>query len=222
MLEKLKKKSQLFLRISIFKFIYFNFLCTKIKRKRGCYLLPYKNVRMSLGQGSCIELNANLCLGINQLPGAKAETFIRLAPGAKWLIEGNSYIYYNVHVELHENAKLKTGSMVMNCGGVIVCRKSILLGNHVMMGRDVTIYDSNHHDMISETGEKLNSTKEVIIEDDVWLTGSVRVLKGANIRNSSIVGAYSVLNKEYPEKSFIAGTPAKVIKEAYKWIWDYE
>ncbi len=221
MLEKVKKKIDLFLGISILKFIYYNYACTKIKRKRGCYIIPHKNTRISLGKGSSICLNSNLHLGINKLPGSKAETYVRLARNSKWLVDGSAYIFYNVHIELHDYAILKTGSMVMNCGGVIVCCENIELGKHVMMGRDITIYDSNHHDMIDEKGRILNSTQKVIIEDDVWLTGSVRVLKGTYIHKGSIVGAYSVLNKEYQAKSFITGTPAKVLKEADCWIWDY-
>ena len=51
------------------------------------------------------------------------------------------------------------------------------------------------------------------IGDDVWIGANATVLKGACIGNGCIVATGAVvLSGEYPERSLIAGNPAKVVK----------
>jgi acetyltransferase-like isoleucine patch superfamily enzyme len=53
----------------------------------------------------------------------------------------------------------------------------------------------------------------ITIGDDVWLGANCTILKGARIGSGSIVAASAVvLAGDYPERSLIAGNPARVVK----------
>lgn len=53
---------------------------------------------------------------------------------------------------------------------------------------------------------------DVIIGRNVWIGARVTILKGIKINDSSIVGAGSVITKDVPEFSIVAGNPAKFIR----------
>ena len=55
------------------------------------------------------------------------------------------------------------------------------------------------------TGEKVN------IGHDVWIGEKVFIKSGVNIGNGAIVGAHSVVTKDVPSYSIVAGCPAKII-----------
>ena len=52
-----------------------------------------------------------------------------------------------------------------------------------------------------------------IIEDDAWIGVNVIILKGLTIGKGAIIGAGSVVTKNVPPMTLVAGNPAKVIKE---------
>jgi acetyltransferase-like isoleucine patch superfamily enzyme len=51
------------------------------------------------------------------------------------------------------------------------------------------------------------------IQDKVWLGMNVTVLKGVTIGEGSVVAAGSIVTKDVPPWTLVAGNPARVIKE---------
>jgi maltose O-acetyltransferase len=94
----------------------------------------------------------------------------------------------------------------------------IQIGNDVMMGPDVIILTSQHkHDDINVPMTKQGYySKQVIIEDDVWIGTRVIILPGVKIGKGSIVGAGAVVTKDVPPYAIVGGVPAKVIKSRAK------
>lgn len=108
--------------------------------------------------------------------------------------------------------------------------KKVFIGNNVLIAGKVYISDSNHGNY---SGSKDDSnplsvpidrplfSKEVIIEDCVWIGESVSVLPGVTIGKGSIIGANSVVTKNIPAYAIAAGNPARLIKkfnfETKKW-----
>lgn len=103
----------------------------------------------------------------------------------------------------------------------------IKIGNNVLISHQVNIHDNNahpidfndrkkHFEQIITVGHKpqpnLNG-KEIIIEDDVWIGFNATVLKGVTIGKGAIVAACSVVTKDVPPFTMIAGNPAKIIKK---------
>lgn len=95
----------------------------------------------------------------------------------------------------------------INC----VVPENIFIGNYVMMGPNVTVYDSNHNFSRLDVPMVFQGTSRVgktIIEDDVWIGSNVIILPGRIVRKGTIVGAGSVVTKDFPEYSIVAGNPA--------------
>ncbi|HGH3372021.1 TPA: hypothetical protein ACJIK4_001497 [Kluyvera cryocrescens] len=80
------------------------------------------------------------------------------------------------------------------------------------------IYSSDMHSIfLDETGERINKSQDIVIEDKVWLSRDVLILKGTEIGKNSIVGARSVLAGKYSGSSMITGSPGKVVKTGISW-----
>lgn len=60
----------------------------------------------------------------------------------------------------------------------------------------------------------------------ITITNNVTVLKGVTIGKDSLISAMSLIRKNIPEKSLVAGIPGKVLKDNACWsreyIHDYE
>lgn len=96
---------------------------------------------------------------------------------------------------------------------------SIYIGNNVLTGRWVTISDNNHGDTQTETlttpprERPLLSKGGVKICDNVWLGDKTTILAGVTIGEGAIVAANSVVTKDVPPHTIVAGNPAKIIKK---------
>lgn len=53
--------------------------------------------------------------------------------------------------------------------------------------------------------------KPTVIEDNVWLGGAI-FLPGVKVGKGAVVGAGSVVSRDVPENTVVAGNPAKVIR----------
>ncbi len=53
----------------------------------------------------------------------------------------------------------------------------------------------------------------VVIEDNVWIGANVTIMPGVTIGRHSVVGAGSMVNKDVPPDTVVAGVPAKIIRK---------
>jgi acetyltransferase-like isoleucine patch superfamily enzyme len=100
----------------------------------------------------------------------------------------------------------------------ITAINKITIGNGVLTGRWVTITDNSHGKTdknsfsIPPAKRALYSAGAVIIEDNVWIGDKVTILPNVHIGKNAVIGANSVVTKDIPENSVVAGIPAKVVK----------
>jgi len=96
----------------------------------------------------------------------------------------------------------------------IGCSGYIEIGNNVMMSPRVSIYSENHN--FDETGipmiEQGVTRSFVKIEDDCWIASNSIILAGVTVGKGSIIAAGSVVTKDVPPYSVVAGNPARIIK----------
>jgi acetyltransferase-like isoleucine patch superfamily enzyme len=52
-----------------------------------------------------------------------------------------------------------------------------------------------------------------VIEDDVWISFNVSVLKGVTIGKGAIIAANTVVTKDVEPYTMVGGNPSKVIKK---------
>jgi acetyltransferase-like isoleucine patch superfamily enzyme len=100
-------------------------------------------------------------------------------------------------------------------GTTIICAERIEIGEHVMIGRNVTIRDNNGGHYLSQQGYK--DTRPVIIGNHVWLCEGCTVMAGVKIGDGAIIGAHAVVYSNVPPFSLVSGNPAKVIETNIYW-----
>ncbi|MBB3700962.1 acyltransferase [Flammeovirga yaeyamensis] len=110
------------------------------------------------------------------------------------------------NIEIGYNSSLNRGAWIGN---------DTIIGNNVMMGPEVTILSGSHN--FERTDIPMNeqgapNRKPVIIGNDVWIGTRTIILPGVKVGNHSIIGAGSIITKDIPDWSIVAGNPAKLIK----------
>jgi len=100
-----------------------------------------------------------------------------------------------------------------NNGVAIHCFSKIQLGHEVVIGDNTIIRDSDNH-VVVDGGP---ATLPIIIGNHVWIGMNCLILKGVTIGDGAIVAAGSVVTKDVPSHSLVAGVPAKVKKENVVW-----
>jgi len=98
----------------------------------------------------------------------------------------------------------------------------IHIGKDVLFGRFVLVSDHSHgspgdlESRIPPFERPLVSKGGISIGDRVWVGDKVSILSGVTIGESAIIGANSVVTKDVPAFSVVAGIPAKVIKTPHQ------
>jgi len=87
-----------------------------------------------------------------------------------------------------------------------------------MLSGDITMDVSDMHSILDvETGRRLNPPRDILIGDHVWLAHGVRVMKGAQIGQDSIIGSRAMVCGAIPANSLAVGTPARVMRSGVTW-----
>lgn len=183
-----------------------------IYRKKQIIFRKYSRVRIS--RKAMIKGNGKLSLGNKENPKSKQETRFSMGRNSELKVNGNFNVGFGSDIRIFDNAKLEIGSGYLNGFVQIVCAKKIEIGNDVAIARDVIIRDTDAHDIIGKNHEK---EKEVKIGDHVWIGTRAIIMKGVTIGEGAIIAAGSVVTKNVPPHTIVAGIPAKVIKENTDW-----
>lgn len=95
----------------------------------------------------------------------------------------------------------------------------ILIGDNLLTGRWVTITDNSHGDTDYESLQMnpimrpVISKGPVVIGNNVWIGDKVTILPNVTIGDGAVIAANSVVTKDVPAYSVVAGNPAKVVKQ---------
>lgn len=206
--------------VSAFKFLHYNYFSKHIVRQGKARIIPFKNAIIDLRDDSKIILSGDgdLRIGINKLKHSKAETHVRMNGNAIWKCKNGADLFYNVVLEVKNNAVLETGYFSANGGSVIIADEKIVFGEDVMIGRNVIVYDSDFHTIRSKKGIPSNYPKPVIIEDHVWLTSNINVQKGVRIGKGSLIASQTTISRDVPEHSIVGGgSKGEVISDKIEW-----
>lgn len=98
----------------------------------------------------------------------------------------------------------------------IHCCERVSIGDHVLISWDCNILENNFH---TTTDGGIQSAP-IVIGDRVWIGCRAIILAGVTIGEGSIVAAGSVVTRDVPPGTLVAGNPAKVIRETGPWKMD--
>lgn len=93
------------------------------------------------------------------------------------------------------------------------CHESITIGDDVLFGEGVRIYDHDHAFSASKGVSKNDfTTSGIKIGNNVWLCSNVIVLKGVSIGDNAVIAAGSVVSKDVPASClYVNGSVREII-----------
>lgn len=184
-----------------------------------------KAVRVLVRKISPMPLNATLGFNVKLPRSFNIENHSNQSA----IVIGNNNIFSeNLDIRCYQKGVVQIGDYNWtSLRTQIVCANSVSIGDYCMFGRDVYISDTNEHPV--DPTQRLLSTKEfwkgvppdrytmvdnspVKIGNNVWIGERAIILKGVSIGNHSVVAAGSVVTKDVPANSLVAGNPAKFIR----------
>lgn len=135
----------------------------------------------------------NIFIGRNVhiYPGARIESY----QGGKIQIEDNVSISENVHI--------------VSSGGTLIIGRGTLIGPNVFISNS----DHEYRDISQQVVKQPLVVQKVEIGSENYIGSGVAILPGTITGIHTIIGANSVVLKEYENYSVIVGAPGKVVKK---------
>jgi maltose O-acetyltransferase len=87
----------------------------------------------------------------------------------------------------------------------------VRIGKRVGMGHNTIIITSNHELGSAEQRMSTITKEPVVIGDGAWIGARVTILPGVTIGSGAMIAVGSVVARDVPANSKVAGNPAKVI-----------
>ena len=124
-------------------------------------------------------------------------------------------------------SRLIIGDNVFIAGNTLIdCLEQITIEDDVLISYHVTIMDSDNHSLrASVRVGDLNRWRQqqydwthvgrspVVIRSKAWIGARAIITKGVEIGEGGVVAAGSVVTKDVPPYTIVAGNPARVIRE---------
>jgi maltose O-acetyltransferase len=107
------------------------------------------------------------------------------------------------HLEVGDN-------VFINYGSSLVSSAHLKIGDDCLIGTHVMVMDCDFHRVEDKAWD--TTGQPIVLEDRVWLGNRSMVLKGVRIGHDSVVAAGSVVTRDVPPRSVVAGVPARVVR----------
>jgi galactoside O-acetyltransferase len=130
------------------------------------------------------------------------------------VIQSPYFYSHYIYMEARTSESLiEIGNFVaINNGSSFVAMNKISIGNHVFIGTNCQMMDSDGHDLHPNKRRQPGISKPIRIEDNVLIGSDVKVLKGVCIGKNAVIGNGTIVFKDVPENAVVAGNPMKIIK----------
>ncbi len=142
-----------------------------------------------------------------------------------WNVNGQLEI--NGRVDFGSGSKLFIGThgrlvlgdnVLITASSEIICGHCINIYNDALISWNVLLMDTDSHPIRNQNNNIINTNRQIIVGENVWIGCRTVILKGAEIVKNSIVAANSTVNKVFTEKNVvIVGATAKIIKRDIVW-----
>lgn len=177
---------------------------------------------MSAGRGGILECKEvspfMIRIGFHKVPIVNKNKGLLQVKG-KLIFKGSAHLGSGSRIVVSKGAVCNLGhNFAISASSYIYCYKYIKVGNDVQLSWDDLLMDSDSHRIYDTEGKQINSNKEIIIGDKVWIGCDCKILRGSVIPSHCVVGANSVVtSSELREKTLVLGQPAKSVKDIQGW-----
>lgn len=107
------------------------------------------------------------------------------------------------HIQLGQNVFINHACTFLDLGGIVI-------EDEVMIGPKVSLITENHP--VNPVERKMLELASVTIRRNAWIGANATILPGVTIGENSVIAAGSVVTKDVPANTVVAGVPAKVVK----------
>jgi acetyltransferase-like isoleucine patch superfamily enzyme len=130
------------------------------------------------------------------------------------LFKDDPWIGPPIAIDYGYNVRIGKGVFV-NFNSVFLDTCLITIGDRTLVGPNVSFYSATHPlDPALRNGLcGPEFGKDIHVQEDCWIGGNVVILPGVTIGRGSTVGAGSVVTKDVPEFTVVAGNPAKILRK---------
>ncbi|MGE0756836.1 MAG: sugar O-acetyltransferase [Pirellulaceae bacterium] len=118
------------------------------------------------------------------------------------------YCDYGSHIYLGERVFFN-----FNCVVLDVCE--VRIGDGTFFGPAVQLYTATHP-MEAQLRRTQEFGKPITIGSDVWVGGGAIICPGVRIGSRTVIGAGSVVTRDFPSDVFAAGNPCRVIRDIHE------
>ncbi|OZM71124.1 transferase [Amycolatopsis antarctica] len=115
------------------------------------------------------------------------------------------YSDHGINIRVGRDVFVNQGCRFNDIGGIEI-------GDEVMIGPDVSLISSGHPLAPAERRSGVTSAP-ITIGRNVWIGASAIILQGVTIGVDAVVAAGSVVTRDVPPRSLVAGNPARVLRE---------
>ena len=112
---------------------------------------------------------------------------------------------YGKNIHLGDDVFINSNCYFMDCA-------DITLGDNVFVGPFTGFYTGTHPLDHKRRNKGLEKALPIKVGDNCWFGANVSIMPGVTIGSGCVIGAGSVVTKDVPDNSLVAGVPAKIIK----------
>ena len=113
---------------------------------------------------------------------------------------------YGYHIEVGDN-------FFANYNFIVLDGNYVRIGDNVWIAPNVGIYAAGHPFDVEERIGGLEYAFPVMIGDNVWIGAGVQIIGGVTIGSNSVIAAGSVVIRDVPEGTLVAGNTCRVVRK---------
>lgn len=206
--------------------IYLNFKLFPIKTALKFPLLISNRTLIDAFQKDSLVFDCEVSTGLIQIGYGNLSVFDYkksrsvLQINGKLIVKGKIRIGQGSKIIVTNNGVLELGyNFMINAESTIIATNKITIKNDVLLSWDVLIMDSDLHEIIdNETLGQVNKSKEIIINEHVWIGARSIILKGSSIPDNVIIAANSTVVSAFEKCNVIyGGNPLRILKSNVSW-----
>jgi len=149
---------------------------------------------------------------------------LKQVPGNLLSVGEDSIIHADISFE-ESGGQIQIGSRTFVGRSDLVCYRSLVIGDDVIMSWGITVVDHDSHS--TEWAMRRNDVRDwgkgrknwehiahapVVVGNKAWVGFNASILKGVTIGEGAVIGAGSVVTRDIPPYSVAVGNPARVVR----------
>ena len=128
------------------------------------------------------------------------------AVGKNVWIEPDFRCEFGKNISIGNDVYINFGCVILDCG-------QVKIGNQVLIGPNVGIYDANHALDAEERMDGALLPGKVTIGNRVWIGGGTIILPNVTIGDDTVIGAGSIVTHDIPSGVVAVGNPCNVLRK---------